>query len=66
MDFTNLYIVALGATPFQLSTIRAPGSAVNALISIPAGWLADLYSIKKIMIIGMLIQILSITFYALA
>ena len=66
MDFTNLYIVALGATPFQLSTVRAIGSAVNALISIPAGWLADLYSIKKIMIIGMLIQILSITFYAFA
>lgn len=39
---------------------------VSALVSIPAGWLSDVYSIKKIMIVGMLIQVLSVTCYAFA
>ena len=66
MNFTNLYIVALGATPFQLSTVRAIGSAVSALIAIPAGWVCDMYSLKKMLILGMLVQVLSVSFYAFA
>ncbi len=65
-NFSNLYIVELGATPFQLSAIRAIGSAVSALVSIPAGWLSDVYSLKKIMILGMVLQVLSVAFYAFA
>jgi MFS family permease len=65
-NFSNLYIVELGATPFQLSTVRSVGSALSAVISIPAGWLSDKYSIKKIMILGMIVQILSAAFYAFA
>ena len=65
-NFNNLYIVELGATAFQLSTVRAVGSAVSALISLPAGWLSDVYSIKKIMILGMIVQVVSVVFYAFA
>ena len=65
-NFNNLYIVALGATPFQLSIVRAAGRSVGALISIPSGWLSDMYSTKKILILGMIIQILSVVFYAFA
>ena len=65
-NFNSLYIVELGATPFQLSTTRAVGSAVSAVVSIPAGWLSDVYSLKKIMVVGMMIQILSVAFYAFA
>ena len=65
-NFNNLYIVELGATPFQLSAVRAVGSAVSALVSIPAGWLSDVYSLKKIMILGMILQVLSVALYAFA
>ncbi|MEE8354811.1 MAG: MFS transporter [Candidatus Bathyarchaeia archaeon] len=65
-NFTNIYIVELGATPFQLSAVRALGAAASALVSIPAGWLSDVYSLKKIMILGMALQILSVAFYAFA
>jgi MFS family permease len=65
-NFSNLYIVELGATPFQLSSVRSLGSALNAVISVPAGWLADVYSIKKIMVFGMFLQIFSVAFYAFA
>jgi MFS family permease len=65
-NFNDLYIVTLGATPFQLGTVRAVGSAFSALISIPAGWFSDVHSAKKIMIFGMLIQILSVALYAFA
>jgi len=66
MNFNNLYVVELGASALQLSTVRAVGSAVSAFISLPAGWLSDIYSIKKIMTLGMLVQILSVAFYAFA
>jgi MFS family permease len=46
--------------------VRAAGSAVNGLVSIPAGWLSDVYSIKKIMILGVILQIASIACYAFA
>jgi MFS family permease len=66
MNFNNLYIVELGATPFQLSAVRSLGSAMSALISIPAGWLSDVYSLKKILILGMFLQVLSTICYAFA
>ena len=65
-NFSNLYIVALGATPFQLSTVRAVGSAVSAIVAVPAGWLSDMYSIKKMLILGMMIQVFSVAFFAFA
>lgn len=65
-NFSNLFIVELGATPFQLSAIRSIGSAVSALISIPAGWLSDVYSTKRIIIFGMFLQVLSVAFFAFA
>ncbi len=65
-NFTNIYIVELGATPLQLSAVRAVGAAASALVSIPAGWLSDVYSLKKIMIIGMVLQVLSVACYAFA
>jgi MFS family permease len=65
-NFSNLYIVALGASPIQLSSVRAIGSGFNAIISMPVGWISDIYSTKKMMIIGMIIQVLSVIFYAFA
>ncbi len=65
-NFTNIYIMELGATPLQLSAVRALGAAASALVSIPAGWLSDVYSLKKIMIIGMALQVLSVACYAFA
>jgi len=65
-NFTSIYIVELGATALQLSAVRAVGAAASALVSIPAGWLSDVYSLKKIMIIGMSLQILSVACYAFA
>ena len=65
-NFTNIYIVELGATPLQLSAVRAVGAGASALVSIPAGWLSDVYSLKKIMILGMALQILSVACYAFA
>ncbi len=65
-NFTNIYIVELGATPLQLSAVRAIGAGASALVSIPAGWLSDVYSLKKIMILGMILQILSVACYAFA
>jgi MFS family permease len=66
MNFNNLYIVELGASALELSTVRAVGSVVSAAISLPVGWLSDVYSTKKIMTLGMIIQIISVAFYAFA
>ncbi|MDP6048057.1 MAG: MFS transporter [Candidatus Bathyarchaeota archaeon] len=65
-NFTNIYIVELGATPIQLSVVRAVGAGASAIVSIPAGWLSDVYSLKRIMILGMSLQLISIICYAFA
>jgi len=65
-NFSSLYIVELGATAFQLSQVRAVGSAASAIVSVPAGWLSDVYSTKKVIVLGMVLQVLSVGCYAFA
>jgi MFS family permease len=51
-----LYISSLGANPAQLGFLRSLGLISTALISIPAGWLSDRYSVKKILLMGVFIH----------
>ena len=65
-NFNNLYIVALGSTPLQLGKILAIGSLISTIISIPFGWLSDMYSLKRVFLFGLIIQLVSVFFYAFA
>jgi len=65
-QFQSLYIVALGATPFQLGIVNSIGGLAGAAIATPTGWLADKYGIKRILLIGTPLLALGSLIFALA
>lgn len=66
MAYTNIYISELGADPVQLGLVNSFNQVARALISTPAGWLQDRYSLRKIFLVGVgLAQVVTLI-YALA
>jgi MFS family permease len=51
-QYESIYATGLGANPVQLGSLRSVGNAVGAIASLPAGWLIDAYSLKKIFLVG--------------
>jgi len=64
--YQSIYIVALGATPIQLAMVYSVGGVAATIITIPSGWLADKYGIKKMFSIGTFMMILGAFLFALA
>ncbi len=65
-QYNSIYAVALGANPVQLGSLLSAGNTIGALISVPSGWLVDRYSLKKVILTGTLLLLLSAVCYALA
>jgi len=65
-QYTSLYAVALGADMIALGTLNSVGSAVSTIISLPIGRLADRYSLKKMMLFAMVLEILVPIAFALS
>jgi len=57
-QYTSLYAVALGADKIALGTLNSIGSAVSTAVSLPIGRLVDRYSLKKMMLFAMILEIL--------
>lgn len=51
-QYNSIYATALGADPVQLGSLQSVGNAIGALVSVPAGWLIDNYSLKKVFLLG--------------
>lgn len=65
-QYTSLFARALGADPVQLGLLFGTGNAVNMAVSIPTGWMIDRYSLRKLILFGMIIETLVPLAYALA
>lgn len=65
-NYDSIYTRALGADPVTLGSMSGLSAAINMLISLPSGWLSDIYSLKKIMGLGMAIYVLMVALYAFA
>lgn len=65
-QYQSIYIVELGATPFQLGIANAVGGLAGAFIAIPTGWLADKYGIKKVLLSGTPFMALGALIFAMA
>jgi len=65
-QYTSLYAVALGADKIALGTLNSIGSAVSTALSLPIGRLVDRYSLKKMMLFAMVLEILVPVAYAIA
>jgi len=65
-QYTSLYAVALGADKVALGTLNSVGSAVSTVLSLPIGRLVDRYSLKKMMLFAMILEVLVPLAYFLA
>lgn len=65
-QYNSIYAVALGANPVQLGSIFSAGNGLAALVTVPAGWIIDRYSLKKVLLAGTLLLLLSALCYAVA
>jgi len=65
-NYTSIYAVELGADPVELGSLRSIGDLVNAFLSAPMGWLADRYGLKKLYILGLVLEALVPLGYALS
>jgi len=66
MQYSNIYIRELGASPVELGAVNSASGLGSALISLPLGYLQDRYSIKKIYLIGVALLTFVPLFYAIA
>jgi MFS family permease len=65
-QYNSLYIRALGADPVELGYINSIGSAVSGLSSLPIGQLMDKYSLKKMMLLVMVLELFVPLLFGLA
>jgi len=65
-NYTSIYAVELGADPIELGSLRSIGDLVNTFLSAPTGWLADRYGLKKLYLIGLILEALIPLGYALS
>ncbi len=66
MQYSNIYIRELGASPVELGAVNSASGLGSALISLPLGYLQDRYSIRKIYLIGVALLTFVPLFYAIA
>jgi MFS family permease len=65
-QYNSIYVTALGASPVQLGSLQSVGNAMGAVASLPAGWLIDAYSLKKIFLVGTVLMGASAALYFIA
>ncbi len=65
-QYQPIYIASLGATPLVLGYINSLSGAVNTLLAIPTGVLADRVGIKKVLLMTLGISIVSSMIFGIA
>ena len=65
-QYQPIYIVGLGADPLQLGLANGIGGAAGAAVSMPTGWLADKYGIRRMFLLGLPLVALGSLIFALS
>jgi MFS family permease len=66
MQYNQLYATSLGATPIELGVLDSIGTIASSLISIPSGWAADRYGVKKVLLVGLVLTTIIAAIYGFA
>lgn len=66
IDYANIYVRALGASPVQLGEVNGIGALIRTLIATPIGWIQDRYSLRKLFTIGVGLLVIVSLCYAVA
>ncbi len=65
-QYDSIYATILGANPVQVGSLRSVGNMIAALMALPAGWLIDTRSLKKVFIAGTIVMSLASLMYFIA
>ena len=65
-QFRSIYVLRLGATPFQLGLVNSIGGIAGAAIALPAGWLADRQGIRKMFLLATPVMALGSLLFAIS
>jgi MFS family permease len=66
LQYANIYITLLGASPVQLGAVNSVMGVAQALISIPLGVIRDRFNIRKIYLFGVAMLVFVPLLYAVA
>jgi MFS family permease len=66
LEYTNIYVSQLGASPVQLGSVNSLAGLVSTLLAIPIGLMHDKYSLRKLFVFGCGLVAISSLLYALA
>jgi MFS family permease len=65
-QFRSIYVLRLGATPFQLGLVNSIGGIAGAAIALPTGLLADRQGIRKMFLLATPIMTLGSLLFAIS
>ena len=65
-QYQSIYIAALGAGAVELGLVSSVGGVASTILTVPVGWLADRYGIRKVLMSGLGIMLLSFLAFGLA
>jgi len=65
-QYQSIYITVLGADPVQLGLVSGVGGLANALVTVPAGWLADRFGIRRVLLACLSIMALGYALFGVA
>jgi MFS family permease len=66
VQYRSIYILRLGATPFQLGMVTSIAGTSGTAIALPAGWLADKHGIRRIFLGAIPVMALGSLLFAVA
>jgi MFS family permease len=53
LQYNQLYAIDLGANALELGLLNSITAAVSSMVSIPLGWATERYSVKRVMLLGL-------------
>lgn len=52
-QYQSIYITELGASALELGYVTSLGGLISTIVTMPVGWLADRYGIKRILLVAL-------------
>jgi len=65
-QYQSVYITELGATPLEVGYVTSVGGLASTLITLPTGWLADRYGVRRILLVALPLMALGYSVFGLA
>ncbi len=65
-QYNQLYARGLGAEYVEIGSLNSISGAVTSIVSVPLGWIAEMYGVKRVLLLGFACSILSAVIYGLA